>query len=109
MEFPDELTLKIAQYRRPIHNHERVVAKTEPCQNSPNLLWLDRTVMLYIVQQWGINTGCSRDGWQTHINPFGGTRHYVLTNIDCMYWAGKYGWTKIVNDVVLSINNADDR
>ena len=29
----------------------------------------------------------------SHVLPFGGTRHSVLTNIDCMCWAGKNGRT----------------
>ena len=61
--------------------------------------------MLYIVQQWGTNTGCSIHGWQTLINlrifPFGGTRDSILTNIDCKSHTIPYEFD---NDVVLSIN-----
>ena len=38
----------------------------------------------------------------SHIFPLGGTRDSVLTNIDCMCWAGK----TFMCDNVLSINNA---
>ena len=47
---PAELTLKAARigYKR-----SRTSGRgTEPCQNSPALLWLKRTAMLYTVQQW---------------------------------------------------------
>ena len=48
----------------------------------------------YIVHQWRTNTGCSIHGWQTklsnsYIFPFGDSRDSILTNIDCMCWAGK--------------------
>ena len=61
------------------NSQKRMVKKTDPCPNGPDLLLLKLTVMLYTVQQWGVcvcgggggmvdrksNTGCSIHDWQT--------------------------------------------
>ena len=64
-------------------------SKNKRSHTKTAVLWLKRTVLLYIAQQWGTNTACSIHDWQTklinsHVFPFGATR-------ECMSWAGKNG------------------